>query len=165
MLDINAKILQILEEAKNEIVSNIESKGIKASGRTQKSIKVVQRDGHISLIKEEGENAPIETLEIGRPAGKIPYKFNEIILLWMKDKGISGYLVPYKTDRPHKYSAQERSDRLAAGAIAYKKIRELGTERHLNPRIDVYTPPVEKAVERIKATISEVVINSIKDKK
>jgi len=162
-MDAKSEILRILEDAKNEIVSNIEASGITASGRTQKAIKVVERDGHFLLLKEAGNNAPIETLESGRPSGKVPKNFNAIILEWMQDKGIVATLVPYLTNRKHKYTVEERSQRIAAASIAHS-IYINGTGRNASPIDNIYTPPVEKAVERVKNLLTELVVNSIKNK-
>ncbi len=162
-MDFKENILNILEKAKNDIVANIQDAGITASGRTEKSLQVIERDGHLLLIKGEGENAPFKTLEVGRPAGKVPKGFNEIILEWIRVKGLSVTIVPYKTNRPHKYSEQERSERMLAGAIAYN-IKENGTERSRNNRDDIYTPVLEETVKSISQIAVESVIKTIKDK-
>ena len=47
-----------------------------------------------------------------------PRWFRNTIRQWIIDKGIPVTLVPYKTDRPHKYSVQERSLQMASSAIA-----------------------------------------------
>lgn len=161
MENLNELAIKILEDAALRIKQNIQKKGITASGRTEKSIKVVERGGKIQLIKEDGRNAPIETLEIGRPGGAVPKGFNQIILEWIKDKGVQVDLIPYKTNRPHKYTVQERSERLAAGAIAYT-IRESGTGRHRTPRNDVYSNVVEETILKLRKEIKDAVISSIK---
>lgn len=162
-MDFKENILNILEKAKNDIVANIQDAGITASGRTEKSLQVIERDGHLLLIKGEGENAPFETLEIGRPKGAVPKGFNEIILEWIRVKGLSVTIVPYKTNRPHKYSEKERSERMLAGAIAYN-IKENGTERSRNNRDDIYTPVLEETVKSISQIAVESVIKTIKQK-
>lgn len=68
-------------------------------------------------------------LETGsRPWSKrppfVPRWFHNIIRQWIIDKGIPVTLIPYKTDRPHKYSVQERSLQMAAGAIAYNIMKK-----------------------------------------
>ena len=149
-----------LETARQKIVAKIESEGEKASGRTQNSIRVEKRGGSILLIKGEGQNAPMSTLEIGRKAGAVPKGFHEIILRWMKDKGIHAEVKPYKTNRAHKYSEQEASDRQMAGGIAHN-IAEYGTERSKNPK-DIYSTIVQETINDLKKEIGATIIQSIK---
>lgn len=162
-MDFKENILNILEKAKNDIVANIQDAGITASGRTEKSLQVIERDGHLLLIKGEGENAPFESLEEGRPKGSVPKGFNEIILQWIRDKGISAPIIPYKTNRPHKYREQERSERMLAGQIAYT-IKEKGTERSREHRDDIYTPVLDEAVKSISQIAVDTIIKTIKQK-
>lgn len=165
MEDVVKKLLARLELAKAETQKNMESGKINASYRTTKSLEVVQRGSSLLFLKKEGNNAPMSTTEIGRAAGAVPRGFTEIILQWMKDRGMQGTLMPYKTDRPHKYSAQERSNRLAAGAIAYGKIKRKGTDRHITPKETIYTPIVEQTVKDIRDILITAITETIKDKK
>ena len=148
MASIEEQILARLEKARADIVANIESKGIKASGRTQKALKVKQEGNSIKLIKEAGNNAPMQTLEIGREAGKVPKGFTEIILQWMKDKGIA--------------SGDDKKDRTMAGAIAYGKIKKEGTNRHQSPDNTVYSPIVNQTIIDIKKIVVDSVVTTIK---
>jgi len=141
-MNLNDEILNILEKAKNEIISNIQGSGISASGRTEKALKVVERNGHIMFIKGEGNVAPMTTLEVGREAGKVPYNFTEIIMEWMKDKGMT-------------------PDKKIAGAIAWGKIRNEGTKRHSQPREDIYTPVVNSVIQKIETDFVKSAINTI----
>ena len=94
----------------------------------------------------------------------MPSGFNGIIKQWILDKGISVRIVPYLTDRPHKYSVEERSLNLAAGAIA-TMIAKKGTKRHSEPNEIIYTPAIQKAIERFKeraaAYMKEVIIKEL----
>ena len=84
--ELENRIIALFEQAKNEIVANIQSAKITASGRTEKSISVVVRSGHISLIKQAGDNAPISSLEIGREPGKVPANKAQGPWKWRGDK-------------------------------------------------------------------------------
>lgn len=148
MPTLEEQILSRLNEAKDAIVSNIQSKGITASGRTQKAIKVKQEGNSFLLYKEAGNNAPMQTLEIGREAGQVPRGFQEIILQWMKDKG--------------KATGDDKKDRSIAGAIAYGKIKNEGTNRHSKPDNTVYSPIIEQTVKDIKQIAVKSVVNTIK---
>lgn len=160
-MDLKDRIFKVLENVKKQIVSNIQSEKITASGRTEKALKVVERGGSILLIKEAGDNAPMSTLEVGRPSGKVPKTINQIIMQWIEDKGINVTIIPYKTDRPHKYTEEERSKMVAAGAIAHKIAKE-GTERHKNPKANIYSNVVKDAVKEIRKASQEVAIETIK---
>ena len=138
---------KILLEAKDEIASNMAVKNINASGRTSASLRVVEEGSHIMLKIGGDKTAPIETLEIGRPGGKVPYNFKEIIYLWSIDKKINFSSV---------------TDRKKFAYLSAKKIEREGTERHRKPRNDVYSNVVKKTVEKLNKEIKNVVISAIK---
>ena len=148
-----------ISEIRQAIVDN----NIRASGRTQLSLTFNDELTHL-VIYSDGSGAPISTLQHGRPAGKVPLGFIGIIKQWILVKGITVRQIPYLTDRPHKYTVEERSLNMASGAIA-NFIRENGTQRFREPRNDIYTPALEKAVERFKqraaAYMKDVIINTL----
>lgn len=95
-----------LEALKKKIIAQHFGAGQKASGRTAASLRV-------EVTEEEGTlygRSPFGTLETGRKPGKVPQGFQAIIRKWMADKGINAEPIPYKTDRPHKYTPQERGN-------------------------------------------------------
>lgn len=145
IMGIKEQILLRLQKSVVEIQQNMDRAKENASGRTRKTFQALERNGHLLLIQAEGDGAPVETLEKGREAGKVPHNFNSIIRQWIRDKGISVQQIPYKTDRPHKYSVEERSEILAAGAIAHK-IKTQGTNRHKTPRNDIYSNVVTETL-------------------
>lgn len=161
-MDLKQEIVNILLEAKDEIISNIDTEGIRASGRTQQSLKVVEYENGVQLVGGGGDAAPIETLQYGRKAGKVPKGFTEIIVKWMEDKSINVKQVPYKrkpsANWKPKYTVEERSKRIAAASIA-NQIKNFGTLRHTNNNLNVYTPVVEK----VKEKISKIVLASIRE--
>lgn len=163
-MDLRTEILSILNEAREKIVSNIDSEGIRASGRTQKSLQVEDRGEHLVLV-DKGEGAPFETLQYGREAGKVPYRFNYIIRQWIVDKPITVQPIPYKRQPSEKwqpkYTPQERGLMQAAGAIAHK-IATKGTDRHLSPNENVYTKPINEAIDKIEKIIVTTVISKIR---
>ncbi|WP_308272988.1 hypothetical protein [Prevotella sp.] len=67
----------------------------------------------------------------------------------MKDKGLHGTPIPYKTDRAHKYTPQERGDMSMAGAIAHT-IATKGSRLHrTGDRADVYSNVVPDTMKRL----------------
>ena len=145
------EIIKILTECKAEIVSNMQSEGITVTGRTAGSLEVDDRGEHLVLFQKP-EGAPIETTQFGRGAGKVPRGFREIIKQWIIDKGIATQPIPYIRIPSERwqpmYTAEERGLASAAGAIAHK-IATKGTDRFLNPNKNVYTEPIDKAIEKI----------------
>lgn len=159
-MDLRNEIIHILTETRDSIVNNIESEGIKASGRTQQSLKVEDRGEKIVLF-EDGSGAPFQTLQFGREGGKIPAGFAAIILQWMKDKGITAEEIPYKSARGGKYTPIERGMMRRAYLISRKIARE-GTLRHKQPNMNVYTQPIDEAIKKINNILTDSVISNIR---
>ena len=95
-------LIQELTDLQKRVIQNHISAGQKASGRTIKSILVEVGEDYGQLT---GRKA-IGTLETGRKGGKVPAKFQDIILKWMQAKGINvpksksfAYLVARKIAR------------------------------------------------------------------
>lgn len=141
-----------LEALKKKIIAQHFSAGQKASGRTAASLRV-------EVTEEEGTlygRSPFGTLETGRKPGKVPQGFQAIIRKWMADKGINAEPIPYKTDRPHKYTPQERGN-LSLSYLIARKIRREGTSLfRKGGRADIYSNVIPAATERIKGRIVEL---------
>lgn len=134
------------EKARQAIIAHIIANGQNASGRTIASLHVEADETGGTLYGHR----PFGVLETGRRAGKVPYGFRGIILQWMRDKGIQGMPMPYKTDRPHKYTPQERGDMSLAGAIAYR-IAKTGSKLHRDGgRDDVYSNVIPNTLQRLR---------------
>ena len=95
-------LIQELTDLQKRVIQNHIAAGQKASGRTIKSILVEIGDDYAQLT---GRKA-IGTLETGRKAGRVPAKFQDIIIKWMQAKGINvpkpksfAYLVARKIAR------------------------------------------------------------------
>ena len=151
-MDLKNEILQILTEAKDEIISNIDSQGIRASGRTQKSLKVEDRGEHLVLM-QDSTGAPFETLQYGWDGKDAPKGFQAIILQWIIDKGISTKPIDYKRIPSEKwkpkYTPQERGLMAAAGVIAHN-IKENGTKRFREPNENVYSGVLTRTIDRLE---------------
>ena len=134
-----------LEKLRMNIISNHLKAGQKASGRTAASM-------HVEASEDSGTlwgRKAFGVLETGRKAGRVPKDFQGIIMQWMRDKGIHAAPIPYLTDRPHKYTPQQRGELRMSYLIA-RKIRKEGTRLFRSGgRSDIYTPEVEKAVKNI----------------
>lgn len=148
-MDLQSNIVSILQAAENAIRSNMESKGINASHRTEQSLRTEAYNGGARLIIGGDDTAPLETLEIGRPAGAVPHGFAYIIWDWMQAKGIASGMSPKDQFR-------------IAGAIAYGKIAKVGTDRYMQHE-DVYSTIVNETAEKLKQQIGLQLVGGIKE--
>ena len=147
--EIKGILTEELQGLRERIIANHIRAGQRASGKTERSLRVEVTDIQGTLFGRQA----FGTLETGRRPGRVPYKFNEIIRQWILDKGIAITDIPYKRKeserwRP-KYTPRERGLRAMAGAIAYK-IREEGTSLYREGgRADIYSPEVKECIEII----------------
>ena len=146
-----------LEALRPNIISNHTRAGQKASGRTAASLHVeVSEDGGVLYGRK-----PFGTLETGRKAGRVPQNFQQIIIKWMADKGIKPAPIPYLTNRPHKYTPEQRGV-LRMSYFVAKKIRETGTKLFRDGgRADIYSPEIEKTVRAIESRMLSLIKTKI----
>lgn len=150
-------ITKVLSQTRDEIRANMASKGINASGRTSAAIVVEQGSGSIRLVKKAGRNAPLSTLEIGRPGGNVPggfrttkagkrdvsNAFKYILIEWAKAKGIADF-------------------GWGAATMLGRRIAAEGTLRNKN-HVDVYSTPVKNATERLKSDIRSWFVTQLRE--
>lgn len=146
---VSVVLAEELEALKKKIIAQHLGAGQKASGRTAASLRV-------EATEEEGTlygRSPFGTLETGRKPGKVPQGFQAIIRKWMSDKGIEAAPIPYKTDRPHKYTPQERGNQSLSYLIARKIKREGTSLFRKGGRADIYSNVIPATTERIKSRV------------
>ena len=146
-MQISDKIAEILESCKVQIQANMASHNINASGRTSKSLTVERYAGGVRLVSTGERIAPFETVQFGRPEGRVPRGFYYIIKQWSIDKGIS---------------FTKNSERSTFAYFLSRKIAREGTERHRTPDEQVYTPPVTQAVAQIKQAVASSAIETLR---
>jgi hypothetical protein len=159
--DIDNAMLAALERIRATIAANITEKGLKASGRTAASMRIERETYGMRLVGRPY----FQSLELGRPSGRVPRNFAAIIRQWIIDKGLSVRMIPYKREPSErwqpKYTVEERSLRMAAGAIAHK-IATSGTMLYRQGgRSDIYTPIIREEVDRLQKTYTDIVAKSI----
>lgn len=141
-IEIEIKMTEILERAKQRIQDNLAANDINASGRTSRSFRVERYDGGVRLVMggTAERTAPLSTLEVGRPGGNVPggfrvtkagvvdvsNTFKAILIQWARDKNLPDF-------------------GWAEATILGRRIAEQGTNRHRNP-VDVYSSVVLEAV-------------------
>lgn len=139
-----------LESLRQRIIENHIRAGQKASGKTISSLRVDVNDNKGTLF---GRPA-FGVMETGRKPGKVPKGFYQIILQWVKDKGI-----------------QVENTKSFAYFVSRKIARE-GTELHRQGgRADIYSPEIEKTTQEImnrafavfKDDVTHINLNSNED--
>ncbi|KKB55321.1 hypothetical protein [Parabacteroides gordonii] len=132
MKEVQNIIFEELEDLRKRIISNIDSTGRRASGRTSGSM-------HTDVSENRGilfGRMAFETLETGRKPGKVPAGFYQIIKQWVIDKGIS---------------FDSQSERNSFAYLVSRKIAREGTQLYrMGSDADVYTTEVPETIERIK---------------
>lgn len=132
MKEVQNIIFEELEDLRKRIISNIDSTGRKASGRTSGSM-------HTDISENRGilfGRMAFGTLETGRKPGKVPAGFYRIIKQWVIDKGIS---------------FDSQSERNSFAYLVSRKIAREGTQHYRRGAdTDVYTAEIPETIERIK---------------
>lgn len=148
--DARKVVQEELDVLRKKIIDNHLRAGQKASGRTINSLRVDVDDEGGTLF---GRKA-FGTLETGRRGGKVPKGFYQIILQWVKDKGIN-------VEKPKTF----------AYFVARKIARE-GTKLYRQGgRDDIYSNEIPKTQESIlnritgllSAEVSSINLNSKKE--
>lgn len=143
--DIGRKTVAAIREA-------IERAGETASGKTAASLNYTQSPTRLTIFAE-GSHAPIRTLQYGsRPTPRGGNGFLPAIIQWVKDKGLQVEQGPRQS--------LEAAQKAAANAI-YSKIWREGTDRHVTPRHDIYTPALEQAVKDFETVVGDYIVNKI----
>lgn len=132
MKEVQNIVFEELEDLRKRIISNIDSSGRRASGRTSESMRTDVSEDRGVLF---GRMA-FGTLETGRKPGKVPVGFYQIIKQWVIDKGIS---------------FDSQSERNSFAYLVSRKIAREGTQLYRRGAdIDVYTAEVPETISRIK---------------
>ena len=153
----NELVLDCLERVRVRIWQNIDTTGTKASGRTQESMRIESTPTGGRLWGRPY----FQSVETGRPAGRVPFNFVAIIKQWIIDKGLSVQQIAYKTNRQHKYTVEERSLNMAAGAIAHS-IETTGTQLFKSGgRHDIYSDVIAEEVAELRKQLAVSVAETL----
>lgn len=121
------RIREILQEElewlKGKIVEQLRATGTTVTGQTANSIEVYIEGNEKEIEAYLLGRPAFSTVEKGRSAGGVPSNMVDIIRQWIIDKGISVRQVPYirqpSENWQPKYTVEERSLNMAAGAISH----------------------------------------------
>lgn len=134
---INEELLKL----KDVIAANMQAHGLNASGKTSKSLEIVQNGTALM------GRSFFAVLETGRKAGKVPKNFRQIIEKWATDKGLT-FETPAKL-RSFSY--------LVARKIAAEGTKQYRTGR----RTDVFTDAINETVISIQNQLGSEVLKEI----
>lgn len=148
---------RIGQYAVEKIRQNIIDKKITATGRTQGAIGYrIEGEKDLTIFAEKGNRAPIQTLQYGRRAGKMPPL--SALKEWIIAKRITVKQIAYKRQPSMKwqpkYTPQERGLNALAGAIG-AKIKKSGTDRHQTNDLEVYSPVLDEVIQLFTAFIAK----------
>jgi hypothetical protein len=150
----NELVIGCLERIRERITENILTKGEWASGKTAESMRIEGTENGGRLLGRKY----FQSLEDGRPGGKVPYNFKQIISDWIEAKKLNVSPIEYKRDGVHKYTPYQRGLNQMAGAIAWS-IKNHGTRLYqTGGRNDIYSDVISEEVERLK---KQLIYNTI----
>lgn len=146
--------MELLEQTLNDIVldirDNLAATGTNASGRTSESLAVEMYAGGGMVTGRPY----FQSVEEGRPPGKVPYRFDLIIRQWMKDKGITAPPLPYKRQPSQNWQPKYTPEERGAMAMAYAIARKIETEGSLlfrdGGRKDIYTNVLDRRLAELQ---------------
>ena len=141
--DAQGVVLQELELLRTRIIANMRTAGAVASGRTIASLRVVPTDGGAALVTTG--RMPFGALETGRRGGRVPQGFTQVILDWMRSKGIQAQVSGKRS--------QESADRSLAYLISRKIAREGTSLFRRGGRNTIYSQEIPKTIAAIDAKI------------
>lgn len=129
-----------LERIKKRIIANMSANRRNASGRSVDSlyIETTRVGGTLHGLRS------FVAMETGRKGGKIPKGFADIILQWIKDKGISFY-----STHPGSPDTQMKS----AAYLISRHIANKGTALNLITSQDIYSKAVETEYQILQSQI------------
>jgi hypothetical protein len=146
-MTLEENIVQVLQRAEQKIRAKMDAEHINASHRTERSLRVEKGASNIALVIGGERTAPLDTLEIGRPAGNVPggfrtmlngkqdvsNTFKAILVQWAKDKGIADF-------------------GWGRATVLGRRIAAEGTLRQKQP-VDIYSSIVAETVDELNNLI------------
>lgn len=127
-LEAKVVIGEELEALRKVIIAHHLNTGQRASGRTERSLRFEFTEDTGILYGRQA----FGVLETGRSGGKVPKGFYQVILQWVKDKGI-------QVDKPKSFAY-----------FVARKIAAEGTKLHREGgTVDIYSQEIPQTVQNI----------------
>lgn len=144
--NINEVLAQWADGVIKKIQGNLESTGTNASGRTSSSLEYTVEGGELTIYGRKY----FQGVEQGRPGGKIPANFTDIIRQWATDKGIIT-----------QFGSTEREQRSVSAAIAWF-IRKNGTSLYRKGgRTDIFSNVLDEELPKLEEKLSLKVVEGL----
>ena len=144
--DINNVLAQWCKDVISQIKTNLDTTGTTATGKTKESLVYEVSDGSCVIYGRPY----FKSVENGRPAGKVPYNFKDILYEWASAKGI--------LSKFGDTVAKQKSTLWIIGQF----IKNNGTKLYRNGgRRDIYTNVLESELPELEKKIGFKVEESI----
>lgn len=138
LTDLDEIMAKWAENVVNKIRENLDRTGTTASGRTKESIEYTVENGTLVITGRPF----FRGVETGRPGGKVPYNFTDIIRQWMKDKNIEGQF------------GNTESERRSAAYLIGQYIKANGTSLYRNGgREDIFTNVINEELPELEKEV------------
>lgn len=136
------------ENVITQIQSNMESTGTNASGKTSASLEYTVENGELYIYGRKY----FQGVEQGRPGGRVPYNFTDIIRKWMDDKGIAGQF------------GDTESEKRSAAYLIGQFIKNHGTQLYRKGgREDIYTNVLDAKLPELEQSLITYISGTITD--
>lgn len=133
-----------------QIQDNLDSTNTTASGRTKESLRYEISDDEFSQTLRIYGRPYFQGVEEGRGAGKVPYKFTDILFQWATDKGIIT-----------QFGDTESKQRSVLYVVG-QSIKHHGTQLYREGgRLDIYTNVINEELPKLEDDVSFFVKQSI----
>ena len=142
-------VLDILTDARRQIVEQMRRNGQYVTGRTAQQIICECEEKPFGLSARIIAPISLLTLETGRRGGRVPYGFQKIIFQWSIDKRLQ-----FKTVSARRSFAYYTARKIAReGSWIYRQ----------GFRVDVYTSILRKTTERLRRELRSKAIITADD--
>lgn len=136
------------DEVIRKIQANLQATGTNASGKTSQSLEYTIDDGELTIYGRQY----FQGVEQGRPGGKVPYNFTDIIRKWMDDKGVA-----------NQFGDTESEKRSAAYMIG-QFIKNNGSRLYRQGgRSDIYSNVLDEEVPKLEQYLITYISGTITD--
>lgn len=148
--EMNNVLREWAEDVIVKIQDNLDTTGTTASGKTKESLRYeLETDEYGGKLTIYGRQY-FQGVEEGRPAGGIPYRFQDILYTWAESKGILS-----------KFGDTESKQRSALYMVG-QFIKEHGTQLYRDGgRLDIYSETLEKMLPELKDKVGVILRESI----
>ena len=134
------------ENVITQIQSNMESTGTNASGKTSASLEYTVENGELTIYGRKY----FQGVEQGRPGGRVPYNFTDIIRQWMDDKKISNQF------------GETESEKRSAAYMIGQFIKNHGTQLYREGgRTSIYTDVINEELPKLEEKLSLKVVEGL----